>query len=372
MKDKASQKTEDEVLDQTFGGDQTFDGFDEEMTAQTQDETKTGSSAPAKKKASGSNNTLLFVVGGVAAVGILGYMFVLKPMLNPTQAPAKPAQQQAVVPDQAPVTPPVTANVPVATTATPERQVATDYLLNGNAPAPGAAPVVPPVTPVVPVVPQVTASAPVVVPSVVPTLPVIPEVTKVPEVSSSNAPSAAIVEELGRKFDTQGQQFRIALDDVGSKVTNLEKFRDEQLGVNKNVDERLTKLEGGKVVKTVKTPAKAVVTETASAPVVKKAPSKSSRYIKEVKEPREPREYRNVLVDKTEDRDIKGRDSKVKEPGVEYNIHSIYGGRIWLKNSDGSLSTYTSGDRLPSGELIKSVDDEKYLVNTDKRSFSKK
>lgn len=356
MKDKASQKTEDEVLDQTFGGDQTFDGFDEEMTAQTQDQTKTGSSASAKKKSSGSSNTLIFVAGGVAAVGILAYMFVLKPMLAPAPAPAPVSAisslpQVGALPEQAPVTPPVVTSAPVSPTATPERQVATDYLLNGTIPNQGATP--PVVPPVLQVAPQVVANVP-----VVPTLPVIPEV------SASNAPSAAIVEELGRKFDTQGQQFRIALDDVGSKVTDLEKFRDNQLGINKNVDERLTKLEGGKVVNTVKKP-NAVSSDLA--PVVKKAPR--TKYVKEVKEPRSPRETYNVLVDKT---DVKTKDVKVKEPGVEYNVHSIYGGRVWLKNSDGSLSTYTSGDRLPSGELIKNVDDEKFLVNTDERSFSKK
>ena len=372
MKDKISQKTEDEVLDQTFGGDQTFDGFDEEMTTQI-DGVKTGSGTPEKKKSSGSNNTLLFVAGGVAAVGILGYIFVLKPMLSPTPVPAKPPQQpvqQPVIIEQAPVITTAQAVVPVVPVApvvavapvapvvavvTSDSQIATDFL-TGKIPV--QAPVL--VAGSVLVVPPVASP---VVPSVIANVPVITALPVISEVSASNAPSAETVKELVRKFDNQSQQFRIALDDVGSKVTGLEKFRTDQLSTNKNVDERLTKLEGEKVVKVTKTPAMPAST----APVFKRSPVKVSKSVREI---REPRDYRNIIVDKTEDRSPK--DTKAKEPSVDYNVHSIYGGRIWLKNSDGSLSTYTSGDRLPSGELIKSVDDEKYLINTDKRSFSKK
>ena len=370
MKDKTSQKTEDEVLDQTFGGNQTFDGFDEEMTAQT-NENKTGSDTPAKKKSS-SNNTILFVALGVAAVGILGYIFVLKPIISPAPIQAKPPQQ-SVIPEQSPVSPIAPASVPVVTVLPPERQVATDFL-TGNSPV--QAPSVP-VAPVVLAVPVLRTGsvlvtppvAPLVVPSIagnVPVVQVINALPVIPEISPSNAPSAETVKELGRKFDLQGQQYRIALDEVGSKVTGLEKFRADQFGINRNVDERLTKLEGGKVVKAPKNLAKPASTS----PIVKRSPVKASKSVTEVREPRESRDYRNVIVDKTEDRSP--RDTKAKEPSVDYNVHSIYGGRVWLKNSDGSLSTYTSGDKLPSGELIKSVDDEKYLINTDKRSFSKK
>ena len=365
MKDKISQKTEDEVLDQTFGGDQTFDGFDEEMTTQI-DGVKTGSGTPEKKKSSGSNNTLLFVAGGVAAVGILGYIFVLKPMLSPIPVPAKPPQQP-VITEQNPVITtapvaqavvPVVPVVPVVSVVTSDSQVATDFL-TGKIPAQapvlvaGSVLVVPPVAPLV--VPSVTAN--------VPNVAIITGLPVTSEVSASNSPSAETVKELVRKFDNQSQQFRIALDDVGSKVTGLEKFRADQLSINKSVDERLTKLEGEEVVKVTKTPARTAST----APVSKKSPVKISKSVREI---REPRDSRNIIVDKTEDRSPK--DTKAKEPNVDYNVHSIYGGRVWLKNSDGSLSTYTSGDRLPSGELIKSVDDEKYLINTDKRSFSKK
>ena len=50
-------------------------------------------------------------------------------------------------------------------------------------------------------------------------------------------------------------------------------------------------------------------------------------------------------------------------------IHSIYGGRIWTKNEDGSLSTFTVGDKLPNGEIIRRIDDENFTVSTNKKTI---
>lgn len=118
MSDKTSQRTEEEMLDQTFVG------YDEEMTVQTEDGAKDSGGAAAapvdaaaKKK---NQNLMLAGVVGVAALGILGFKFLggNNSAPQPVQEPMQQApQQQAQAPVTAPVaatTEPVQVPVPVA------------------------------------------------------------------------------------------------------------------------------------------------------------------------------------------------------------------------------------------------------------------
>ena len=259
----------------------------------------------------------------------------------------------------------MTGNSPVATVATVPTVPSVPVVPVVAASAPSAVIVTPPVvlpTVQVPTVPTVTTPT-IVTPAVVA---VVPDV-KAPEVGKENDSSAATIAELGKRFEVQGQQFKIALDDVGTKVSNLEKFRDEQLVTNKNVEQRLSVLEGKKT-STVTQPNSTVKSTTKKwTKVVRNKPVYIKKEAGEVR-----RDNGNILVDKSETREMRTKEVMIKDSYSDYNIHSIYGGRVWLKNTDGSLSTYTSGDRLPSGELIKSIDDEKYSIITDKRTFSKK
>ena len=352
MTNKTSQKTEDEMLDQTFGAnEQTFDHFAEEITSEASDNTKTGGKKSAKK--SGSSNTVLFAAGGVAAVLIIGYMFIIKPMRQQAQAPSN---IPVVVDTQQPQTPqvpesqPAVPNIPSAPTVTPESQAAQDFLNGSSVKVQQPQVLIPEsVSPNITInqgvpIGQPTQNAPVNVPN------------------SNNSDSIAIVDELTRRFSSQNEQFIQALNEIGSKVSELDGFKIYQTGINKNVEERLIKLEGQKssVKKFVKksVPRKAKVTEKESV----------------ISNIREIHSTGNILVDKSDVRTIRKNNIETKEislPSVNYNVHSIYGGRVWFKNPDGSLSTFTSGDKLPSGEIIKSIDDEKFSITTNKRTINK-
>lgn len=375
--EKASQKTEDQVVNETFGG------FDEDMTEQTMDQTKNSDGAsPFEKKKTGSSNTLVFAGAGVAAVAVLGWLFFIKPAMAPNNQQATQPVPVVVTSNTAPVVPNTPSSLPANNNESPENKAASQFL-SGQVPAPTtttnvnvatSTPVATPNTPVTPPTVTVTTntiSLPVVEP-VTPTtvtqasvLSVVkPVENKAPEVAitKNNATSAAVVNELSSLFETQSKQFKIALDDVGNKVQSLETFRGEQKVTNQNVEERLVKLESGGESKS------AVSTK---APV-KKQMIKS--YNHKVSKPvKQMQNDSSILVDKTNTVVMEKKSvTKEVQDMPDLNIHSIYGNRVWLKNADGSLSTYSSGERLPSGELIKNIDDEKFSVITDKRKISKR
>ncbi len=170
-----------------------------------------------------------------------------------------------------------------------------------------------------------------------------------------NSQPVAVVEELKSMFDQQTNEFRMVLTDIDVRVTNLEGNIAEQKEINTKVDERLVALEKGK-----RSVAKSVSGNQVKKSVVKKATvsKKEEAVFKEA----------NILVDKaSETKKNKSEDTSLSQ----INLHSIYGGRIWIKNIDGSLSTFSTGDILPTGETIKSIDDEKFEVKTNKRVIGK-
>lgn len=54
----------------------------------------------------------------------------------------------------------------------------------------------------------------------------------------------------------------------------------------------------------------------------------------------------------------------VAKPKSTYVIHSMIPGQIWIKNPDGTQSTYVVGDRLPNGDIIRKINVDKWSVET--------
>jgi hypothetical protein len=369
MSDKTSQRTEEEMLDQTFGG------YDEEMTVQTETgAAKAGpvpaTDAAAKKK---KNDILLYSGVGVAAVCIIGYKF-LSPSAPQAEVQQPPAQAQTATQQAAP-TPTVVASSPVVATtpmpaqvdplATSTDSAAAQFLNKAETPVvPVVAPVptvVVPVTPVVAPTPEVKAAiaaiapvAPVVVnQEVAPGLNVV-DVKKLPVVTSANNQT----QEQNSSLISQFQEMLEKKYDP--KFEKIEKSLDEQKVFNKTIEERLARLESGKPTKVVKVDN--VVTENKSSEVKHevKHVKKVVKFVKHVN--------KDILLDNNKSSE-RAKSTKVESVYPKIEIHSVYSGRVWTKNNDGTLSTYTVGDRLPTGEVIKRIDDEKSEVTTDKRKL---
>lgn len=361
MSDKTSQRTEEEMLDQTFVG------YDEEMTVQTEDSAKdTGAAAPtdtaAKKK---NQNLLVYGAMGLAALGFLGYKFLGpgNPAPQPTSEPIQQTAQQAPV--QAPV--PVTPQVAAVTTE----------------PVPVPVPVVVP-TQVVPNVTQ-AVSAPIVDPvaqytgnttnASLPQLELKPDTkpevkpeVQVPVVVAANAEATTSNDKLLAQFESMLER------KYDPKFSKIEKSLDEQKDVNKSIEERLARLEAGKSTKAVKSndSSEANRSEVKEPKVVKKIVRKpivirhkaESHVNKVVKS-----EDGEVLIDRSSMK-TKPEIQRIEPVYPKVEIHSVYSGRIWTKNADGTLSTFAVGDKLPTGEVIKKIDEEKEKITTDKRVIS--
>jgi hypothetical protein len=380
-----SQKTED-MLDQTFAN------FDTEVTGA---ETQQASSGKSNSNEAGKKtNMMLFIGAGVAAVLSIGYLFVIKPMLEP--APMHSVKSNAVKPMAAApeVTPtPTPAVDPLAQPsqaqatdplAQPNQAQATDPLAQPNQATdplgqpnqvqaqvtdPLAQPNQAAVNPATPTVEpmaqanQVHANAnanpvaPTPTPVAATTKPVTQPVAVKAEapVASANVQSVAVVDELKSMFDKQSNEFKTVLTDIDTRVGGLESAINEQKNVNSGFDQRITALEGKKPV--VNQPRKASVAKS----TVVRAKKKAS-VAKPVKNDAA------VLLDNSADKPKAEKVEKVEKSSLaNVAVHSIYSGRLWVKNNDGSLSTYSAGEKLPTGEVIKSIDDENFSVTTDKR-----
>lgn len=381
MSDKTSQRTEEEMLDQTFVG------YDEEMTVQTEDAAKDNSSstpaaAPDKKK---NQNLLVYGAMGLAAVGFLGFKFLggdsapqqqVQEPIQPTQQPQTvetpqqvqtpvvaattepvpvPAQPQVVVPTPVPVTPEQSATV----TPTPATTVDPVAQYTGNTTSASL--------PKVETVPEVKPEVKVEVQPVTP-VPVPVNVEKVTAVTTSNA-------EASSSNDKLLSQFQEMLDrKYDPQFKKIEKSLDEQKEVNKSIEERLARLEAGKPTKaTVKSSNDESTTETKEAKPVKKIVRKPVVIKRKVESKVQNRTTRSddgeVLIDRTSVKS-KPEIQKIDPVYPKMEIHSVYSGRIWTKNADGTLSTFAVGDKLPTGEVIKKIDEDKERVTTDKRVIS--
>lgn len=383
-----SQKTED-MLDQTFAN------FDTEVTgAETQ---QAGGGKSNSNESGKKTNMMLFIGAGVAAVLSIGYLFVIKPMLEPApvqsakstvkpmaaapeveplaQANQAQATDPLAQPNQAQATDPLAqpnqdeATDPLAQAnqaqaidplAQPNQAQVTDPLAQANQAAMN------PVTPTVDPLAQanqdtvnaaVTPSTTTTTTTTVNNPPVIQPVAVKAEtpVAGANVQSVAVVDELKSMFDKQSNEFKTVLTDIDTRVGGLESAINEQKNVNSGFDQRITALEGKKPV--VNQPRKASV-----------AKSKAFRAKKKTTVVRKERNDATVLIDNSADKTKVEKVEKAEKTSLaNVAIHSIYAGRLWIKNNDGSLSTFSAGERLPTGEVIKSINDENFSVTTDKR-----
>ena len=174
-------------------------------------------------------------------------------------------------------------------------------------------------------------------------------------------------------------------DKYDPKFQKIEKSLDEQKDFNKSIEERLSRLEAGKTTKPVAVKSEATSVSSDSSEVkatekpVKKIVRKpivkhsevNSKFVstKTNKSVGNKAEDGEVLIDRSS---IKSKPEvqKIEPVYPKVEIHSIYSGRVWTKNADGTLSTFAVGDKLPTGEVIKKIDEEKEKITTDKRVIS--
>jgi hypothetical protein len=207
-----------------------------------------------------------------------------------------------------------------------------------------------------------------------------------PEVKKVNIEKTEAVTAYNAEANSNNEkllaQFQEMLDKkYDPKFEKIEKSLDEQKEFNKSIEERLSKLEAGKSTKiTTKTSNELTQSsENTSSSGTKSNDVKPINKI--IRKPVIIRNTKHVVKKNTEveDEDIIVDKSfikikpEIKKTEPEYpkiEIYSVYSGRIWTKNSDGTLSTFTVGDRLPTGEVIKKIDEEKETIITDKRVIS--
>lgn len=340
-----SKPTENDLLDSTFGG------YDAEMTAQTEDP-HTINDVPEKKK--NNSNMIIFGIGGVAALGVVGYMFLHgKPVEN------VPQQQTAVT------VPPVQQSVqsPIPQPVQPQIDDATNFLSNTKNPMVGNKDVTPPI--VQPTLPIEVKNNNIKNPMLdnkgtIPSQSLLNN-SVVSDNAKNNVVQQQLVSQIKDMFDSQTKEIKDSVDQVGNRVSALEKVATEQTDINKSIEDRLVILESGKRTKYVATDiegtAKIVKHKHKKHTVKKVMHEKTNVAVK--KDKSENTENNDVLIDKSSEKPV------VTYPAIQ--IYSVYAGRVWIKNKDGSLSTFAESDKLPTGELIKRVDAEKSQIITDKR-----
>ena len=352
-----SNTIDDDIISKTFGEDTVMS-----TSTVTEDASGTKETTKVVKKKT-NTNTVLFLGIGIAILFSLLYLFLLKPMMTKPRVVQK---SEPAIEQQVENTAPSVAPSQVASNAqTAENKQAQDYLTGQSVQQPSMPSVIP--------MPQqattVTvdpASGSVSVAGQGPSTVTVPTTPNAPIAVQTNE-AQAVVAQLSDGFDQQLNQFRQTVDSVGNRVSELERFKSEQLNTNSSFDRRITTLENNSSTSNVSSnnnssPRKIVRKPVRVQKKTKIIHNSSSRKV-------EPRE--EIIQEKV----VNQRTTIVNEKvptSIENNIHSVYGGRIWLKNNDSSLTTYSAGDRLPNGEVIKSIDDESFSVTTDKRVYRKK
>jgi Skp family chaperone for outer membrane proteins len=401
MSENMSQNTESDFLDQTFKDIDNSVSLEE-----TEDNGGQEANKPAEKKGGISKNVMLLGGGVGVAVLLAGYWF-----LTNGQVQAPQPEQQVAQEDVKQEQPPISFNEPEPQ---PEQTAIQEIVppiptpiqdaLTINTPAdPFAPPQVDPFAPTNPTSQQVVEPvdpfasqniSSVVMPEQIPQLsdPVQsfandnlnkevnsvlegavvtpPESVEPIQAIVSNAPQTAHVDELRSLFDKHS----IEIDKLDIRVTALEakfdKSIQEQLAINKRVEERLSKLESGGVSKSSSSNSNnsskqnASVKNTQRKRVKKASAKKITSTTSKVTVSNEPSLESTTIVDK---RDVVAV-AKPKQQNLE--IHSVFSGRLWIKNSDSTLSTFAVGEAIPGGEKIKRIDEIGRKIYTDKRAIS--
>lgn len=210
----------------------------------------------------------------------------------------------------------------------------------------------------------------------------------------NNNDQMKLVADLQEMFKSQSEEIKQALTQVTDKVdvvtTQFGSFASSQAYINDNFEQRITKLEGGfnDAIKIVAEQKQKEEEEKQKAEEAKKAKAtkkvvKSSKTKSSVKSSSKSSRYSsNVIVDNRDDDRrtsktiIRGNDRKLdrevprrRAQSASIEIHSIYGDRVWLRNSDGTLTTYTKGDRLPNGEIISAVEPNRIITRSGREVY---
>lgn len=380
MTTKTSQKTEDML-------DQTFQNFDSEQTMNTQT-----SSGGSPIKPSSSSNIKLIIALGVGCVGIAGYIMFIRPQMaandikassgiQPAQiaqvAPPPPVVQPPVQqPEPAPapvVVPPVEVNNNQQVAQVQQPEVQPSVNINAQIPEQNNAPQVQVQVPnaTVDIKPQQVvdqSQQPVINQqgqvNITPTNNGVVDVSvaqnnKTPQVDVKvevpNQTANLVVDDIVAKFDKlekQNTEFKNIVTDIDGRLTTIQNGLTEQKDFNQKVESRLEALETKPATSNVKANKEAAKNVEAKKSETKKVVTKAKS------------EKTEVVI---KEKDVTEKITiKAKQP-QKVDIHSVYGGRVWIKNGDGSLSTYSAGDKLPNGEIIKVVDDENLEIVTDVR-----
>jgi len=372
MATKNSQKTED-MLDQTFAN------FDNEVTgAQNQQfqDKEHNNNVTEKKK---SSNMPIYIGAGVAAVGIASYLFVIKPMLNSNSTSIE-SQQVKVTVQTTGETQQVTASLTPEVPETPPQGIPDAQITNQEQSAMQIQVTSDGIqTPEVSITSSGISTPDV---SITSNNTLTPEVligqsknaetinlntnnntqsivsinqsknveTKNPNTKTTdnnNAQSIAIISELKNMFEQQTNEFKSALTNVDGRITNLENSVSKIEQHLETLENERPKISAPHASKAKKATVKHKIKKNAN----KKQVTKEETY--------------SIIVDK---RNSDAKDERLEESNLSsVKIHSIYNGRLWIKNDDNTLSTYTVGEKLPTGEVIKSIDDVNLKITTNKR-----
>ena len=382
--------TEDHMIEQTF------ENFDNEITGSQSDQTQmTGitqePSANEKKK---NTYNLLFIAGGATFLALGGYFFLVKDSGNQNRPVAKKVEAIQEATNNTP--PAATASEPVKTG---ESSAAEKYLGGQTIKAdqPVAAASTPAVVDPLAQLQQNAANNQVQVapgkPMIIDGVSINPPKFNPNDVMQQNASngnktgSVAVMNNMGlaptqqsksnQSVDTvvaqvanpqttevnaltqqtdENKKFVDILESINAKFGTVEKIWEEQKVVNTKVDERLTALE------------KAVLGKKTVSNVAKVSTGKSNVARRNTNVRRNTSDH-NVLIDKSGGRRTSSQNVQEQDNNQKLEIRSTYGGRIWTKNEDGSLSTFTVGDKLPNGEIIRRIDDENFTVSTNKKTI---
>lgn len=183
-----------------------------------------------------------------------------------------------------------------------------------------------------------------------------------------------VVDNLQKMFEKQNESFKNSLTDLDSRVSALEDSNKEQAKVNQEFNQRISKLEklNHLKVENYKNLDTSKMNEEKHQPIKHFIKHDENRVIRHVAKEEKHVNNSNVLINKRNMKPIQ-KEVEQKQESVSLqplHIYSIYSGRVWIKNSNGSLSTYSVGDRLPTGEIIKKVDNDKLEIITNMRTIS--
>lgn len=392
MTDKLSRETEDDVLGTVDEQDQTVGSFDDDASVQT------GAGGVAEKKKNSSKGGLIMIgVAAVVAIGLAVAYFTFVKKDAPAKAKTvKPKEKKEEPKKEVPTkeVTPTTENGFPSDTGSKESKTAAEFLNRDTPPIAvlnevasevtsgvvKASPIeqppvaILPVAPIVPVSPVVEPSAvvvpqPVVDPlsAVVPTQATLPVVESVPAVvpvvNKVEAPAQVQDTSINSAFDSIATR----VDSVSTRVDGLEKFKSAQEDLNNQFEKRIVRLEGFHDGDNGKSSTGTVAPKVVKPKVVAKP--RVNHNVSRVVKPKRTDISGDILVDKS-DVALNTQANK-PNPLEKYQFHSIYDNRVWLKNPDGSLSTFTVGSKLPSGEVIKAVNHDQFEVVTNKRTIRK-